>query len=76
MGKPELYIPLWVAIVYGLAPLLNTFGQYILHKKMDKVANKVEDVKSEVNGKFARLLKVTGESEFAKGVLQEKERDK
>ncbi len=75
MFKPELYIPVWVAIVYGLAPLLNTIGQFILHKKMDNVVTKVEDVKHEVNGKMSQLLKVSGEAEFAKGVLQEKDRN-
>ncbi len=74
LTKPELYIPLWVAIIYGIAPLWNTILQFMLHQKMGTVVQRIEEVETNVNSKMDRLVKVTGESEHAKGVLQEKTR--
>jgi hypothetical protein len=41
-----------------------------LHEKVDSVQHTVVRVKEEINGRMDNLLKVTGDSERAKGLLQ------
>lgn len=47
-----------------------------VHTLVNGVETKVDKMGHEIDGKMSELLKITGDSEHAKGVLQEKERNR
>ena len=57
--------PVLIAIIITAPTLLQIISNFRLHKKVDTV-------KDEINGRMGELLKITGESEKAKGVIEGK----
>lgn len=75
--------PFWIAVIVTIPAVINAISAFRLHKKVDDVKADVGTVKAdvgtvkeEINGRMGELLKVTGESENAKGILQGKKDQK
>jgi hypothetical protein len=71
--------PVLIALIVTIPAAMNAISNFWLHRKVDDVKADVGTVKAdvgtvkeEINGRMGELLKVTGESENAKGILQGK----
>lgn len=78
--------PVLIALIVGIPGIINALAALKLHKKVDTVKETVETVKGtvetvketvetvkkEINGRMGQFLKITGESEHAKGVIEGK----
>jgi Skp family chaperone for outer membrane proteins len=71
--------PVLIALIVTIPAVINAISALKLHQKVDdvkkdvgSVKDDVGTVKEEINGRMGELLKVTGESENAKGMLQGK----
>jgi hypothetical protein len=62
-------IPVWVALIIVIPQLLGIVLQLFTHRK-------IELLEQNTNGMKDQLVKVTGEAEFAKGILDQKEKEK
>src|ERR1700679_180552 len=69
--------PVLIALIVTIPAVINAISALKLHQKVDDVKADVGTVKAdvgtvkeEINGRMGELLKVTGESENAKGMLQ------
>ena len=61
-----------VAFIAAIPGIITAISQFQLHRKVDAVTSEVVTVKKEINGRMGELLKVTGEAEKAKGVIEGK----
>ena len=63
--------PFWSNVIVASGALFGAIATYI---KATNIANKVEVMKVELDGKLERLLKLTEDASFARGILEEKRR--
>jgi hypothetical protein len=66
--------PVLIALIVTIPAAMNAISNFWLHRKVDDVKADVGTVKEEINGRMGELLKVTGESEKAKGVMEGRSR--
>ena len=75
----SVFVPIWVAIIMVVPGILSAilgFLNNVLAQRAKEHAvqttDKINELEKSTNGKLESLLKVTGESEHAKGVLEGK----
>jgi hypothetical protein len=63
--------PFWSNVIVASGALFGAVAAFI---KANAIAAKVDILKVELDGKLDRLLKLTEDSSFARGILEEKKR--
>ena len=65
-----------VALVSGGFGLVNTAIYVLFLRTAGKTRDHIKELADNTNSKMDRLLEVTGQAEFQKGIAHEKERQK
>jgi hypothetical protein len=58
-----IYVPIWVALVVAVPQILGVIMQFFTHLRINTLEKNTNSIKDE-------LVKVVGESEHAKGLLE------
>ncbi len=69
----DIYVPVWLALIVAVPQILSIISQFILSWRVGQVHAEVKEVRVDMNGKADALLKLTAESEYAKGMKDEQD---
>jgi hypothetical protein len=64
------------AVATVIVSLINAVFLFMGHERGKRNEQNISDLKEQTNGIQAKLVKVTGEAEFAKGVKSEVDRER